>query len=150
MRNCMCCHTEKEYADQPCYLTQSQYTDASQASPSADPTKTRHVAGQPQARVPVLKSVFFFSCIPRYISVTLLLLLLHPQIYLSHSSSSSPASPDIFKSLFFFFSCIPRYISVSILLLLHSQIYFSHSSSSPAFPDIFQSLLFFSCIPRYI
>ena len=35
--NYMCCHTEIEVADQTFYLTQSQYTDAGQTSPSADP-----------------------------------------------------------------------------------------------------------------
>ena len=33
------CHTETEAADQTFYLTQSQYTDAGPASPSADPTR---------------------------------------------------------------------------------------------------------------
>ena len=33
----MCCHTEKEVADQTFYLTQSQYTDTGPTSPSADP-----------------------------------------------------------------------------------------------------------------
>ena len=33
----MCCHTEKECADQTLYLTQSRYTDTRPASPSADP-----------------------------------------------------------------------------------------------------------------
>ena len=32
-----CCHTEIEVADQTFYLTQSQYTDTGQTSPSADP-----------------------------------------------------------------------------------------------------------------
>ena len=32
-----CCHTEIEVADQPFYLTQSQYTDTGPTSPSADP-----------------------------------------------------------------------------------------------------------------
>ena len=35
--NFMCCHTETEVADQTFYLTQSQYTDTRQTSPSADP-----------------------------------------------------------------------------------------------------------------
>ena len=35
--NFTCCHTETEVADQTFYLTQSQYTDAGQTSPSADP-----------------------------------------------------------------------------------------------------------------
>ena len=35
--NCTCCHTEKEVADQTCYLTQSQYTDIGPTSSSADP-----------------------------------------------------------------------------------------------------------------
>ena len=32
----MCCHTEKEVADQAFYLTHSQYTDAGLTSPSTD------------------------------------------------------------------------------------------------------------------
>ena len=35
--NCACCHTEREVADQTCYLTQSQHTDTGPASPSYDP-----------------------------------------------------------------------------------------------------------------
>ena len=35
--NFTCCHTETEVADQTFYLTQSQYTDTGQTSPSADP-----------------------------------------------------------------------------------------------------------------
>ena len=35
--NCTCCHTETEVADQPFYLTRSQYTDTGSTSPSADP-----------------------------------------------------------------------------------------------------------------
>ena len=35
--NFTCCHTEIEVADQTLYLTQSQYTDTGQTSPSADP-----------------------------------------------------------------------------------------------------------------
>ena len=35
--NFTCCHTETEVADQTFYLTQLQYTDTRQASPSADP-----------------------------------------------------------------------------------------------------------------
>ena len=35
--NFTCCHTEIEVADQTSYLTQSQYTDTGQASPSVDP-----------------------------------------------------------------------------------------------------------------
>ena len=35
-KNCPCCHTEIEVADQTFYLTQSQYTDGP-TSPSADP-----------------------------------------------------------------------------------------------------------------
>ena len=35
--NFMCCPTEIEVADQPFYLTQSQYTDTGPTSPSADP-----------------------------------------------------------------------------------------------------------------
>ena len=35
--NFTCCHTEIEVADQTFYLTQSQYTDTGQTSPSADP-----------------------------------------------------------------------------------------------------------------
>ena len=34
---CTCCHTEIEAADVTFYLTQSQYTDTGQTSPSADP-----------------------------------------------------------------------------------------------------------------
>ena len=34
--NCTCCHTEIEVADPTFYLTQSQYTDTEQTSPSAD------------------------------------------------------------------------------------------------------------------
>ena len=37
--NCICCHTEKEAADQACYLSQSQYTDTGPTSPSADPIR---------------------------------------------------------------------------------------------------------------
>ena len=35
--NFTCCHTEIEAADQVFHLTQSQYTDTGQTSPSADP-----------------------------------------------------------------------------------------------------------------
>ena len=35
--NFTCCHTEIEAADQTFYLTQSQYTDTTPTSPSADP-----------------------------------------------------------------------------------------------------------------
>ena len=35
--NFTCCHTEIEAADQTFYLTQSQYTDTGQTSPSPDP-----------------------------------------------------------------------------------------------------------------
>ena len=35
--NFTCCHTEMEAADQTFHLTQSQYTDTGQTSPSADP-----------------------------------------------------------------------------------------------------------------
>ena len=35
--NFMCCHSEKDVADQTFYLTQSQYTDTRPTSPSADP-----------------------------------------------------------------------------------------------------------------
>ena len=35
--NCTCCHTEKEVADQPFHLIQSQYTDTGPTSPSTDP-----------------------------------------------------------------------------------------------------------------
>ena len=35
--NFTCCHTEIEAADQTFHLTQSQYTDTGQTSPSADP-----------------------------------------------------------------------------------------------------------------
>ena len=35
--NFTCCHTETEVADPTFYLTQSQYTDTGQTSPSADP-----------------------------------------------------------------------------------------------------------------
>ena len=35
--NLTCCHSETEAADQPCYLTQSQYTDTGPTSPSTDP-----------------------------------------------------------------------------------------------------------------
>ena len=34
--NFTCCHTEREAADQTFYLTQSQYTNTVQTSPSAD------------------------------------------------------------------------------------------------------------------
>ena len=37
MDNFTCCHTEIELADQTFYLTQEQYTDTGQTSPSADP-----------------------------------------------------------------------------------------------------------------
>ena len=35
--NFMCCHTEREVADQTFHLTPSQYTDTGPTSPSADP-----------------------------------------------------------------------------------------------------------------
>ena len=35
--NFTCCQTQIEVADQPVYLTQSQYTDTGPTSPSADP-----------------------------------------------------------------------------------------------------------------
>ena len=35
--SCICCHTEKEVADQTFHLTQSQYTDTGLTSPSTDP-----------------------------------------------------------------------------------------------------------------
>ena len=35
--NYMCCHTAKEVADPTFYLTQAQYNDTGQTSPSADP-----------------------------------------------------------------------------------------------------------------
>ena len=35
--NCTCYHTETAVADQPFYLTQSQYTDTRPSSPRADP-----------------------------------------------------------------------------------------------------------------
>ena len=35
--NCTCCHTETELADHIFHLTQSQYTDTGQTSPSTDP-----------------------------------------------------------------------------------------------------------------
>ena len=35
--NCMCCHTQREDADQTFHFSQSQYTDAGPTSPSADP-----------------------------------------------------------------------------------------------------------------
>ena len=35
--NCTCCHTEIEVVDQTFHLTQSQYTDTGQTSPSTDP-----------------------------------------------------------------------------------------------------------------
>ena len=35
--NCTCCHTEKDVADQTCYLTQSPCPDTGPTSPSADP-----------------------------------------------------------------------------------------------------------------
>ena len=35
--NFTCCHTEIEVADQTFHLTQSQYTDTTPTSPSADP-----------------------------------------------------------------------------------------------------------------
>ena len=34
-QNCACRHTERDVADQTCYLTQSQYTETRQTSPSA-------------------------------------------------------------------------------------------------------------------
>ena len=34
---CMCCHTEKESADQTFYHTHSQYTDTGPTNPSTDP-----------------------------------------------------------------------------------------------------------------
>ena len=42
-----CCHTEIEDADQTFFLTQSQYTDTGQMSPSIDPIIARHLAGWP-------------------------------------------------------------------------------------------------------
>ena len=45
-----CCHTEMEVADQPFYLTQSQYTDTRPTSPSADPDRVA-------TGVPICKSL---------------------------------------------------------------------------------------------
>ena len=42
--NFTCCHTEIEVADQTFYLTQSQYTDTGQTSPSTD-YKVSRLAG---------------------------------------------------------------------------------------------------------
>ena len=45
--NFTCCHTETAVADQTFYLTQSQYTDTGQTSPSADPITPGAWQGQP-------------------------------------------------------------------------------------------------------
>ena len=42
-----CCHTEIEVADQTFYLTQSQFTDTGQTSPSADPITPGAWQGSP-------------------------------------------------------------------------------------------------------
>ena len=53
--NYTCCHTETEVADQTFYLTQSQYTNIGQTSPSADPIPPEPCRVVPG--VPIFKSL---------------------------------------------------------------------------------------------
>ena len=53
--NFTCCHTEIEVADQTFYLTQSQYTNTGQTSPSADPVMP--APGRVATGVPIFKSL---------------------------------------------------------------------------------------------
>ena len=53
--SCTCCHTEMEVADQTFHFTQSQYTDTSPISPSADPITPG--ACRVATGVPILKSL---------------------------------------------------------------------------------------------
>ena len=57
--NFMCCHTETEVADQPFYLTQSQYTNTGPTSPSTDPITPG--AWQGSHWIPMFKSLVWLD-----------------------------------------------------------------------------------------
>ena len=123
-----------------------------------------------------LRHLYFFFCVPSYISEALILLLLCSLLYLWDTYTSSTAFPAIslrhwyffcipttsLRHLYFFciptislrhlYFCVSCYISETLILLLflRSQLYLGDTYTSSVFPAISRRhLYFFICVPSY-